>query len=187
MEKENLVPKGETRQRLLDEELYTEEAVTILATPQELYQYWRDPSHFVLFTDQLQSVTEISETRSHWVWKALKGRKTIEWDSEIVEDIPNSVIAWRAHGDQDIQHSGRVEFQELPYGRGTTVKVKIAYDAPAGKMLNVLEKLLGESPHRNLKMNLFKLRELFEAGEVPTVEGQPAGHNREHETKTALH
>ena len=102
-------------------------------------------------------------------------------------NIPHSLISWQSVEGSDVFHSGSVEFVELPYSRGTMVKVKLAYDLPAGKLTDLLEKMLGESPHRNLKINLYKLRELFEAGEIATVEGQPAGNRREHETKTALH
>ncbi|WP_373997997.1 SRPBCC family protein [Bdellovibrio bacteriovorus] len=188
MEKEIVSSKESQRVNTLPDDIYTEEAITIKASAQELYNFWRDVTHFTLFTDQLESVVVTSETKSHWVWKALKGKKTIEWDCEIVQEVPFSLIAWKSTGaTEDLHHSGRVEFLELPYGRGTQVKVKLAYDLPGGKITELFEKLLGESPGRNLRLNLFKLRALFEAREIPTVEGQSAGNNREHETKTALH
>lgn len=175
------------QQRLLEKGLVTVEAVTILASPQNLYTFWLNPQNFVAFTEQLESVVRVSETKSHWKWKALRGNKTLEWDSEIVEQKPYSLIAWRSTHVSEIQLSGRVEFIPLDYNRGTVVRVRIAFDVPGGKFTEFVEKTLGESPHRNLKMNLVKLRELFEAGEIPRVEGQSAGANRKHETKTALH
>lgn len=179
-------PEGQ-RKRLEDKGLETVEAVTVLASAQNLYTFWLNPQNFMAFTEQLESVTKISDTKSHWKWKALRGNKTLEWDSEIVEKKPYSVIAWRSTHASQIQLSGRVEFKPLDYGRGTVVTVRIAFDVPGGKFTEFIEKMLGESPHRNLKMNLVTLRELFEAGEIPRVEGQPAGADRKHETKTALH
>ncbi|WP_295902007.1 SRPBCC family protein [uncultured Bdellovibrio sp.] len=184
---ETVVTPEEQQQRLLDQGLYTAEAVTVLSSPEELYNFWLDPTNFMTFTEQLEAVHQISETKSHWVWRALKGGKTVEWVSEIVEQKPYSLIAWRSTPESDLRLSGRVEFVPLNYHRGTVVRVKMAYDLPTGNLLNLIEKTLGESPHRNLKINLIKLRELFEAGEIPKVEGQPAGNKREHETKTALH
>lgn len=188
MEKEIISLKESQQISNLDEGIFTEESITVLASAQDLYNFWRDFTHFTLFTDQLESVAILSETKSHWVWKALKGKKTIEWDCEIIQDIPNSLIAWRTtHATMNLQHSGRVEFVQLPFNRGTVVNVKLAYDLPGGKFTEFVEKMLGESPHRNLQLNLFKLRSYFEAHDIPTVEGQSAGRNREHETKSALH
>lgn len=180
--------KDTQRLSTLGEEIYTEESIIVLASTQELYTFWRDFTHFTLFTDQLESVTVLSDTKSHWKWKVLKGKKTIEWDCEIIQDVSNSLIAWRTtQATMDLQHSGRVEFIQLPFDRGTEVNVKLAYDLPGGKITEVVEKLMGESPRKNLQLNLFKLRAYFEANEIPTVEGQSAGHHREHDTKSAPH
>ncbi|MGZ3768765.1 MAG: SRPBCC family protein [Bdellovibrio sp.] len=188
MEKEQISSKDAERLSTLGEEVFTEDAIIISASTKDLYTFWRDFTHFTLFTDQLESVQVLSDTLSHWKWKVLKGKKVVEWDCEIVQDIPDSLIAWRTtQASMDLQHSGRVEFIQLPFNKGTEVHVQLAYDLPGGRITEMVEKVIGESPRRNLRMNLFKLRSYFEAKEIPTVEGQPAGHRREHETKTALH
>lgn len=165
---------------------FTEETVTILAPADSLYKFWLDLQNLKQFSNQIESITEISDKKSKWVWNTLKGKRKIEWISEIVEERRSSFIAWRAEGEH-LSHSGQVEFEELDFGRGTRITVKIAYDLPFGKLTGALETFLGESPHRNLKLSLVQMRQLFEAGEIARVEGQPAGDSREHETKSALH
>ena len=145
------------------------EVITILASPQNLYTFWLNPQNFMAFTEHLESVIKLSSTKSRWKWKGRHGSSAIEWNSEIVEQKPFSIIEWRSTQNAEVPIAGRVEFVPLDNGRGTIVRLAI------------------ESPSIELKMNLTKLRELFEAGEIPRVEGQPAGAHRKHETITALH
>ncbi|MFS4461021.1 SRPBCC family protein [Bdellovibrio sp. HCB2-146] len=187
MDPTETVPPEEQQERLQKKGIFTTEAITILAPPETLYHLWMNPQNFQNLSDQLESVTKISETKTHWVWRALKDRTRIEWDSEIVEKKENQYIAWRSTLHENLLISGRVEFDLLPYGRGTVVRVKLGYDVPIGKMAVLLEKVLGESPHRNLKLFLVRLRQFMETGELARVEGQSAGNDRDKETNTALH
>jgi uncharacterized membrane protein len=187
MEKEAVHSSVDLQLKKMQKETgFTEETVTILAPADTLYAFWLDLQNLKQFYNQIESITKISDKKSKWVWNALKGKKKIEWVSEIVEERRSSLIAWRAEGEH-LSHSGQVEFVELDFARGTRITVKIAYDLPLGKMTGMIETLLGESPHRNLKLSLVQMRQLFEAGEIATVEGQSAGNSREHETKSALH
>ena len=44
--------------------------------------------------DHLVSVRQLDDRRSHWVAKA-PGRRTVEWDAEIINEIPGELIGWR--------------------------------------------------------------------------------------------
>ena len=144
-----------------------ERAVTIEADPQTLYDFWRDFENLPRFMEHLVSVRVESPTRSHWVAKAPAGT-TVEWDAEIVNDIPGSLIAWKSAAGAEVPSAGSVHFTAAPAGRGTIVKVVMDVEPPAGKLGLVIAKLFGEDPDREVREDLRKFKQLMETGEVAT-------------------
>jgi len=152
-----------------------ETVINIMRPAQDIYAFWRDLNNLPLFMKHLKSIQVQSPTLSHWQWKALKDRVEVSWDSEITQDIPGYMIAWRTLGDSQVTHAGQVTFEEQPFGRGTFVRVQLAYDPPGGALTHFLEKLMGESSEAVLRDDLRRLRQLMEAGEIATIEGQSRG------------
>jgi uncharacterized membrane protein len=134
----------------------------------ELYAFWREFSHLPAFMENVQSVTELSRTRSHWVIAAPAGR-SVEWDSEIIEDVPDQRIAWTSAEGADVRNSGAVEFRDSPTGRGTFVTVTIAYDPPAGELGRLVAKLFHREPKIQARQDLRRFKQLMETGEIPTA------------------
>jgi uncharacterized membrane protein len=150
------------------------QAVTINRSPEELYRFWRDFQNLPRFMKHLESVRGTSDRRSQWVAKAPAGT-TVKWDAEITEDRPNELIAWRSLEGADVDNVGSVRFERAPGGRGSIVKVEMRYSPPAGRIGATVAKLLGESPDWQIKDDLRRFKQLMEAGEIITTEGQPAG------------
>jgi uncharacterized membrane protein len=146
--------------------------VTINKPVEEVYAFWRDFENLPRFMRHLESVTRDGDRRSHWVARAPVGRR-VEWDAEIVEERPNEMIAWRSLDGADVRNVGAVSFE--PGGRGTTIRVSLTYAPPGGKLAAVIAKLIGEEPGQQVHDDLRRLKQLMEAGEAPTVEGQPRG------------
>ena len=71
-----------------------------------------------------------------------------------------------------------MRFELAAGGRGITVKVNIEYQPPVGKFGVVAANLLGVAPERLLKTYLSGLKQLLEAGEISSLEGQPHGFSR---------
>lgn len=149
--------------------------ITIMAPAQQVYDYWRDLKNLPQFMKQLRSVEIKSSTKSHWIWQALRGQVEVEWDSEITHDVPGNKISWHAMEGSTVAHAGTVTFFDLPYNRGTAVHVHLSYRPPGGAVTDFIEKIVGESPQRVMMEDLRRLRNLMEAGEIPTIEGQPKG------------
>jgi len=149
-------------------------AVTIDRSPADLYRYWRNFENLPCFMQHLESVTCIGETRSHWVAKAPLGG-TVEWDAEITEDEQNRRISWRSVEGSQIHNTGTVRFVEAPNGRGTEVHVTLEYSPPAGLIGVAVAKLLGEEPAQQIADDLRHFKQMMEAGEISTIEGQPSG------------
>jgi uncharacterized membrane protein len=149
-------------------------SATINRSPEELYRFWRDFQNLPRFMKHLESVRETGDRRSHWVAKGPAGT-TVEWDAEITEDRPNELIAWRSLEGSDVDCVGFVRFERAPGGRGSIVRVEMRYRPPAGRVGATVARLLGEGPEWRIKDDLRRFKQIMEAGEVITTEGQPAG------------
>ena len=58
------------------------------------------------------------------------------------------------------------------------MRVVLKYDPPAGRIGATLARLLGQAPEQQIREDLRRFKQMMEAGEAPTTEGQPAGCNR---------
>ena len=186
--------------------LEAERAYTIMRPRHELYAFWRNFENLPQFMEHLESVTVTSDGRSHWVTRAPIGKpiswdaeitedvedrviryeekyvkigERQEWDSEIVEQEPDRVIAWRSLPDSVVENSGQVHFSDAADGRGTMVRARIIYQAPGGKTAQEISRFFGESASQQLRDDLRRFKQVMEAGETPTTEGQPHGQRKE--------
>jgi uncharacterized membrane protein len=154
--------------------IWVEKSVTISKSPEELYRFWHNFENLPQFMEHLESVKVLDDKRSHWVAKAPAGR-TVEWDAEITQDEENALIAWRSLENADVANNGSVRFQPLPGGRGTEVDVLVRYTPPGGVLGALVAKMFGEEPAQQIGDDLRRFKQLMEAGEIPTTEGQPRG------------
>jgi uncharacterized membrane protein len=148
-------------------------SITIAKPRNEVYQFWRNLSNLPRFMRHIESVEESDDTHSHWVIKAPAGRM-MEWNAVIHNEVPGEMIAWRSLEGADVDNAGSVWFQDAPGGRGTEIRVELQYDPPAGVVGAAVAAICGKEPSQQIKQDLQHLKEILEAGEVPTTEGQPS-------------
>ncbi|MGG6242015.1 SRPBCC family protein [Nodosilinea sp. AN01ver1] len=158
----------------LDHAIRVEKTVTINRSATDLYGFWRNLSQLPTFMRHLKSVQVMDDRRSHWVANAPLGQD-IEWDAVIVNDEPNHLIAWTSTDDAPVENSGFVRFQPSAGDRGTEVKVVMEYQPPGGMLGTMMAKLFGEEPEQQIGDELNRFKQLMEAGEIATIEGQPKG------------
>jgi uncharacterized membrane protein len=139
--------------------------VTINRPRSEVYGFWRTLENLPKFMENIVSVTKLDAQRSHWVVSA-PGGKTVEWDSLIVEDIPEQLLRWKSAEGSDITHSGHIEFRDAHGKRGTEVTATILYDPPAGAIGKMVAKLFQEEPKIQSRRDLRRLKQLLETGEI---------------------
>ena len=144
-----------------------ERAVTIDRPRDELFAFWRNFENLPRFMEHLVSVRVDTPTRSHWEAKA-PGGKTVEWDAEIVNEVPYEIIAWKSVGEPDVANAGAVNFFDAPGGRGTIVRVTLDYEPPAGRLGAMLSHFSAEEPDRQIREDLRKFKQLMETGEITT-------------------
>lgn len=150
-----------------ESEELVERTVTINRPRHELYMFWRDFGNLALIMENIESVTEVDERRSHWVVRAPAGT-TLEWDSVIVEDIQDELISWQSEPGADVTHSGRIDFRDAPGGRGTLVTATIAYEPPAGAVGKLVAKLFQREPKIQARRDLRRFKQFMETGEIAT-------------------
>ena len=158
----------------LDQAIRVEKTVTINRPAADLYGFWRNLTNLPTFMRHLQSVQVMDDRRSHWVANAPLGQE-MEWDAVIVNDEPNHLIAWTSIDDAPVENSGFVRFQPATGDRGTEVKVVMEYQPPGGMLGTVIAKIFGEEPEQQIGDELNRFKQLMEAGEIATIEGQPKG------------
>jgi uncharacterized membrane protein len=157
-----------------DHGIHIEQSVTILRDQAELFRFWRDFQNLPRFMEYVKSVEVLDDKRSRWTVQGPVGT-SLKWDAEIINEEPNQLIAWRTLGGADVDVAGSVRFVPAPEDRGTEVRVVIDYIPPTGKFGDVVAKLLGDSPSGQIREDLRHFKQLMEAGEIPTIQGQPKG------------
>ena len=151
-----------------------ERSITINRRPEEVYRFWRDFRNFPQFMPHIERIDLLDEKRSHWVTWGPRGRK-LEWDAEIINEHPNQLIAWESLPGATVQNAGSVRFEPAPGGRGTEVRVSLEYNPPGGVLGALGARVFGEAPEEQIEEDLLRLKQVLEAGEVATTQGQPVG------------
>lgn len=135
-----------------------EKSIEIEAPVSSVYNQWTRFEQFPQFMENVVEVRQLDDRRLHWV--AEIGGKQEEWDAEIVEQVPDRVIAWHAIGGKE--NAGRVEFAEE--GRGATrVTLRMDYE-PEGIMEKAGSMLGMDSMH--VENDLERFKDMIENGDA---------------------
>ena len=158
---------GQTRRHLAGSRgVIVEDAITIHRPVSDVYSYWRNLENLPRFMEHLEEVRVTGRFHSHWVGRGPLG-VLVEWDAEIINDIPPTLVSWKSVGQSDVVSAGSVRFK--PEGEhATQVHVKLQYDPPAGKLGATVAWLLGEDPQRQIAEDLRRFKQLIETGELAT-------------------
>jgi uncharacterized membrane protein len=148
---------------------------TIRAPAGELYRFWRNFSNLPRIIRHPVRVTVLNETESEWSVSAPLSSKQVTWRATIINERAPELIAWRSSADAEVPNAGSVRFEPAPGDEGTEVKVAFEFDPPGGKWGGAIAKLSPEAPSRQVADTLRRLKALFEAGEIPTIDGQSVG------------
>jgi len=119
------------------------------------YDQWTQFEEFPSFMDSVQEVRQLDDKRLHW--KADVAGKTIEWDAEITEQVPDRRIAWRST--TGTPNSGVVSFEPLGSRR---TRVLLEMTTTPGGPLEVAGHALG-AVRTAVRNNLRRFKETIEA------------------------
>lgn len=87
------------------------------------YNQWTQFEDFPRFMEGIEEVRQTDDTHLHW--KAKIAGKAKEWDAQIVEQVPDKVIAWRSVS--GAPNAGIVRFEPIEQGR-TRVNLTMEYE-----------------------------------------------------------
>jgi uncharacterized membrane protein len=138
----------------------------------EVYDFASNPQNWGRFTHAIEV-----ESRGDRAFTFSLGKPAgIDFHShvDVTDQQASEHIAW-ASADQMLEHRGVIRFKPAPGHRGTEVSVALEYKAPAGPIARALAALVGWSPEQVVRESLRHLKQLMEAGEIPTTAGQPSG------------
>jgi len=110
----------------------------------------------------LDSVRVTAPTRSCWIVKAPAGVR-LEWDAEIINDMPNELIAWRSVAGSDVMHAGSVRFEPTA-GGACIVRVTLQYDPPGGELGHAMAALFGHDARQTIDDDLASFKASMERG-----------------------
>ena len=117
------------------------ESIDVDVPLHSVYNQWTQFEDFPRFMEGVEEVRQTDDRHSHWTTKVAGARR--EFDTEIVDQLPDERITWRTVGG-DVQQMGVVTFQRLDDAH---TRVSLAMDfqphgvaEKAGDMLGVLDR-----------------------------------------------
>jgi uncharacterized membrane protein len=146
--------------------IHVREAIRLEVPLEVVYTFWRRLENLPRFMSHLREVRDLGGGRSHWVAEG-PANMTVEWDADIINEVPNDVIGWRSSAGSDIATAGSVRFTTARQGRSTQVAVHLQYAAPGGRAARLLAFVLGRDPGHMIREDLRRVKQLLEAGEIP--------------------
>ena len=147
--------------------------LTVRASRDEIYRFWRHPERVPEVLRHVKSVEELDDTRSRWVATGPGG--VIEWEAEIEDDRPGELLSWRSVEGSPIRQAGRLELSDAAPGRGVEVTLEMGLAPPGGRLTAPVAGLLEPAVARTIQEDMRRFKNLLEAGEVPTNRPQPHG------------
>jgi uncharacterized membrane protein len=148
------------------------ESFTIAKDPGQVYDFLSNPGNWKKFLH----VIRLESGRAGQLRLVIGKPAGIDFESrvEVTDHKPGEYIAW-ASNEQMLEHRGVVRFDKAPGDRGSEISVALEFKAPAGPMARGLASLVGWNPQQLVRESLRHLKQLLEAGEIPTTVGQPVG------------
>jgi uncharacterized membrane protein len=108
-----------------------EKSIDVEVSASTAYNQWTQFEEFPRFMEGVESVDQLDD--QHLRWRAEIGGKTVEWEAEISEQIPDKRIAWRSV--DGAHNAGVVTFHRLSDDR-TRIMLQIDYE-PEGAIERV--------------------------------------------------
>lgn len=141
-----------------------QKTLTVRAPIEDVFDLWLHCERFPVFMDHLRRVEALGEGRYRWIARG-PGGLSVSWVADIIELVPNRLIAWASLPGSTIPNEGVVQFDETPDG-GTRITIKLAYNPPGGVLGHALAGLTGVDPKRAMDEDLVRFQSLFERGKT---------------------
>jgi uncharacterized membrane protein len=145
--------------------VHVRRSTTVKVPAHTLYREWRSPQRLADFVFGAEPITIMDERRTRWAVR-IPGLGWKTWASEIVEDVPAEIVAWRTVGETDLPHEWIVRFATAPDGIATVVTLEIRSHVTGGQVTDALARLTGRSLDDHAAATLRNFKALMETGRV---------------------
>ena len=122
-----------------------------------------DPEKLPLIMSHILAVKKLDENRYRWIVAGPAGAP-LSWDAEIVEKIPNQLLAWKSAPGAVVTNSGVVHLDSE--NGGTRVHIRLAYVPPAGAIGHTIARIFGADPKHALDDDMIRFKSLLEHGKT---------------------
>jgi len=131
------------------------EAVEVDVPVHAAYNQWTQFEEFPRFMEGVEEIRQLDDTHNHWVTKIGGVRR--EFDTEIVDQLPDERIAWRTTTG-DTRQKGMVRFQRLD---DTHTRVELVMDIEPGGAAEKAADMAGMIDRR-VKADMRRFKEYIE-------------------------
>jgi uncharacterized membrane protein len=145
-------------------------AQTVNRTSDEIFTFWRDFNNWPLFMDGMDRMQSVEHGFARWTGEG----GSIQGASRILDEQPGSFLSWRSRVGTDV-YEASLDLHPAPADRGTEIHLRLVGLNPQPAIRQLLRKVTGDSTEQWGRETLRGLKQLMEAGEVPTTDGQPHG------------
>src|SRR5690349_2352930 len=137
------------------------ETVDVNVPVRTAYDQWTQFESFPEFMSGVESITQVTPSRNHWVTKVGGVRR--EFDTEITDQEPDRRVAWRTV-DGEVEHAGAVTFEGLT---PDTSRVTIRLDWTPSGITEKAGSAVGVDD-RQVKADAKRFKEFIEHRGAPT-------------------
>lgn len=153
--------------------IHINEQITVNVARDKVYGFWRELSNLPKFMSHLKQVTEISETKSHWIANTPGNVIDLEWYAEITHEENGRYIGWQSTENSTIQNAGKITFSDALNQTDTEIHVEISYFPPAGSVGRGLTSLFNGIFEKMIRADIQQFKEYVEHLDFRTYIGLP--------------
>jgi uncharacterized membrane protein len=112
--------------------------------------------------------TVVQRGDGSYEWTVLGEQNAVKtWEIVLTEERVDEAMAWTCDG--DARHVGLITFRDAPQGRGTEVRVVLAYESPRGVLGKAVKAAQRREPSFLVIQEMRRLKQFLETGEVSTT------------------
>ncbi len=149
--------------------ILVQKSLVIDAPVEQVFSYWRNLENLPQWMSHVREVRALGGDRYHWTVDGPMG-VPVEWDSELLNYEENREMTWHSVGDSQVDHVGRVRFDDLGEGR-TRIIVQLRYTPPGGAAGHAVAKAFGADPKTTMDDDLARMKNAIEGGRAPRDAG----------------
>ncbi len=167
-----LVARSTANEQLADvlrhQGVLVEKSITVDAAVEKVFAYWRNLENLPQWMSHVREVRNLGGDRFHWVVDGPAGAP-VEWDSELLNIEENREMTWRSVGDSQVEHVGRIRFEDA--GGGTRIHVQMRYSPPGGIVGHAVARAFGVDPKTEMDDDLGRMKVAIETGNATPDDG----------------